>query len=129
MANDFPDLMAVSGVESMRKARVDHATSALKGGDPKKAALEFESYFLSYLMKEMYKTIQKGGLFDNPKGEMYQSFYFDEIARRSAEAGGIGFANMVLSGLADSPSPSDAVTRGETERNAAQKHRNIPDQR
>ena len=129
MANDFLSLPAVSGVESMAQTRVDHAKSALQGGDIKKAALEFESYFLSYLMKEMYKTIQKGGLFDNPKGEMYQSFYFDEIARRSAEAGGIGFANMVVSSLADPSTASNVLSGKETENNSGQKHRNLPDGR
>lgn len=57
----------------------------------REAAKEFEGYFISYLLKVMRETVPKG-LFENKAGQMFYSFYDQEIGRLSAEAGGLGLA-------------------------------------
>jgi flagellar protein FlgJ len=63
--------------------------SALNG-----AAHEFESYFISNLLKVMRETVPKGAL-DNKGGAYFYSFYDQEIGRLASEAGGIGLAKMI----------------------------------
>ncbi len=59
-----------------------------------KAAQEFESYFISYLMKSMRETVPKGFL--ERKGEqVWYSFYDQEIARLATQAGGIGLTPFI----------------------------------
>lgn len=58
------------------------------------AAKEFESYFISNLLKVMRETVPKGAL-DNKGGAYFYSFYDQEIGRLSAEAGGLGLARMI----------------------------------
>ncbi|HSL03018.1 MAG TPA: rod-binding protein [Nitrospiraceae bacterium] len=62
--------------------------------DLKAAAHEFESYFISNLLKVMRETVPKGAL-DNKGGAYFYSFYDQEIARLASEAGGIGLARMI----------------------------------
>jgi peptidoglycan hydrolase FlgJ len=57
----------------------------------REAAREFEGYFASYLLKVMRETVPKG-LFENKAGQMFYSFYDQEIGRLSAQAGGLGLA-------------------------------------
>ncbi|MCG3773321.1 MAG: hypothetical protein JW395_0127 [Nitrospira sp.] len=63
--------------------------AALKG-----AAKEFESYFISNLLKIMRETVPKGAL-DNKGGAYFYSFYDQEIGRLAAESGGLGLARMI----------------------------------
>ena len=60
----------------------------------KKAAHEFESYFISNLLKVMRETVPKGAL-ENKGGAYFYSFYDQEIGRLAAEAGGFGLAKMI----------------------------------
>lgn len=58
------------------------------------AAKEFESYFISNLLKVMRETVPKGAL-DNKNGAYFYSFYDQEIGRMAAESGGLGLAQMI----------------------------------
>lgn len=58
------------------------------------AGRQFESYFISYLLKVMRETVPQGAI-SNKDGAYFHSFYDDEIGRRAAESGGIGIAKMV----------------------------------
>jgi flagellar protein FlgJ len=58
------------------------------------AGRQFESYFISHLLKEMRETVHEGAL-HNKYGAYFHSFYDQEIGQRAAEAGGIGIARMV----------------------------------
>jgi len=59
-----------------------------------KAAQEFESYFISYLIKNMRETVPKG-LFDRKGEQVWYSFYDQEIARLATQAGGLGITAFV----------------------------------
>ncbi|MBL8073584.1 MAG: rod-binding protein [Nitrospira sp.] len=58
------------------------------------AGKQYESYFVSYLLKVMRETVPQGAL-ANKQGAYFYSFYDEEIGRRAAESGGIGIAQMV----------------------------------
>ena len=59
-----------------------------------KAGQEFEAYFISYLSKNMRETVPKG-LLDRKSEQVWYSFYDQEIAKLSTEAGGIGITAFV----------------------------------
>ena len=68
-----------------------------RGEDPesiRKAAQEFEGFFISYLLKIMRETVH-AGLLKNESGQMFYSFYDQEIGRQAAQAGGFGLGAMV----------------------------------
>lgn len=58
------------------------------------AGKQYESYFVSYLLKVMRETVPQGAI-ANKQGAYFYSFYDEEIGRRAAESGGIGIAQMV----------------------------------
>jgi len=97
-------------------AKVDHMEQLAQRGDLLKASQAFESYFVSYMLKVMRETVPQGELTANKMGEMFYSFYDEEIGKRAAESGGIGLSAYVLDAvarnedLARSPSnPSNSV--------------------
>ena len=59
-----------------------------------KAGQEFESYFISYLIKNMRETVPKG-LFDRKGEQVWYSFYDQEIAKLATQSGGIGITAFV----------------------------------
>ncbi len=48
----------------------------------------------------MRETVPKGQLTANRMGEMFYSFYDEEIGKRAAQAGGISLADYVLDAVA-----------------------------
>ncbi|MGD9849822.1 MAG: rod-binding protein [Nitrospirales bacterium] len=70
-------------------------------GEILKASQEFESYFLSYLMKIMRETVPQGALTANRMGETFMSFYDDELGKRAAQAGGFGLSEYMLASISD----------------------------
>lgn len=58
------------------------------------AGRQFESYFISYLLKVMRDTVPQGAIADK-QGPYFYSLYDEEIGRRAADTGGIGIAKMV----------------------------------
>lgn len=58
------------------------------------AAQEFESYFISYLMKTMRETVPQGFL-DRKGEQVWYSFYDQEIGRLATESGGIGLTAFI----------------------------------
>lgn len=85
-------------------------------GEILKASQEFESYFLSYLMKIMRETVPQGALTANRMGETFMSFYDDELGKRAAQAGGFGLSQYMLASISDqetaantSPAPGSST--------------------
>ncbi len=96
----------ISPIDALESARAQNYQKTRNPEDIQKAAQEYESYFLTYLMKSMRNTVPKGSLTANPMGEAYYSFYDEEIGKRAAQSGGIGLSDFVLSSLAESSVPS-----------------------
>ena len=98
-ADMFP--MDMTGLShSVTTERIERVEDSVRRGELLRASQEFESYFLSYLMKVMRETVPKGELTANPMGDMYYSFYDEEIGKRAAQAGGIGLSAYVLDTVA-----------------------------
>ncbi|MDN5331277.1 MAG: peptidoglycan hydrolase FlgJ [Tepidanaerobacteraceae bacterium] len=72
---------------------VSSSNSESQKAELKKACQQFEAVFLKYLLKEMRKTIPKGGLFsDNLSFNIFQSFCDDALAEELSRNNGIGIA-------------------------------------
>lgn len=111
ISDTFPlDMTGFSHSETT--GRINRVEDSARRGELLRASQEFESYFLSYLMKVMRETVPKGELTANPMGDMYYSFYDEEIGKRAAQAGGIGLSAYVLDAVARNedltPSPKTA---------------------
>lgn len=74
----------------------------------REAAHEFEGFFISYLLKVMRETVPNG-LLENKAGQMFYSFYDQEIGRLAAQAGGIGLGTMVEDYIEKHSSPTDNI--------------------
>ncbi len=109
IADMFPlDMTGLS--HSVSTGKIDRVEDSARRGELLRASQEFESYFLSYLMKVMRETVPKGELTSNPMGDMYYSFYDEEIGKRAAQAGGIGLSAYVL----DTVARNEDLTRSPT---------------
>jgi peptidoglycan hydrolase FlgJ len=93
--------------ESVSNGRVDQVEQSGRRGELLRASQEFESYFLSYLIKVMRETVPKNALTANRMGDMLYSFYDEEIGKRAAQAGGIGLSDFVL----DTVARNESLTR------------------
>ncbi|MEC4679087.1 MAG: rod-binding protein [Nitrospirota bacterium] len=99
----------INGIGTLETSQFTHALAGTKvnqieqlarRGELLRASQEFEAYFLSHLMKVMRDTVPKGELTANKMGEMFYSFYDEEIGKRAAQAGGIGLSAYVLEAVA-----------------------------
>jgi Rod binding domain-containing protein len=61
----------------------------------KKAATEFESFFLYYMLKTMRQAIPKGGLLDSKVGDTYLGLLDQEVANQAAKQGGFGLGKSL----------------------------------
>jgi Rod binding domain-containing protein len=71
-------------------------------GNAKKAADQFESFFLYLLLKEMDKTIDRtSSLFgDGLPDEFVREMYYEQLADKMVEGGGIGLSKLLAASLA-----------------------------
>ncbi len=76
-------------------ARVRQPPTSAERAAMKKAATEFESFFLYYMMKTMRQAVPKGGLLDSKVGETYMGMLDQEVANQAAKQGGFGLAKSI----------------------------------
>ena len=69
------------------------------GSDPQKAAKEvaqqFESIFVSMMVKSMRDTLPKDGLFSSNQMDAYQDMFDKQMAVDLSSKGGIGLAEII----------------------------------
>jgi len=65
----------------------------------KAAAQEFESVFLSMLLKEMRKTLEPGSLFSNDNSDIYGGLFDQFMAQHMAQGKGMGLAQALMKQL------------------------------
>ena len=102
-------------------ARVRQPPTSAERAAMKKAATEFESFFLYYMLKTMRQAVPKGGLLDSKVGETYLGMLDQEVANQAAKRGGFGLAKSIerqfyppLSGTSSfPPAPPIKSTEGE----------------
>ena len=58
-------------------------------------ATNFESLFLSQLLKQMRQTLEPGGLFAEDKGDVYGGLFDMYLGQHLAQAGGLGIGAML----------------------------------
>jgi flagellar protein FlgJ len=62
---------------------------------------QFESIFLSYMMKQMKKTIPEDSLFgDSNAKDIFYDMHYDNLGKEMSKAGGIGLATILYNQLA-----------------------------
>ena len=85
------------GLRSVRQSGTAGAPADVESRRLQDAARSFEAFFLSYLMKEMRKTVPQGGAFGNGPGqEVYQSLFDEALGQAMAQNGGIGLSKLVI---------------------------------
>jgi len=71
-------------------------------GRLKSAAKDFEALFLNHMLSIMRETVRDSGLMGNGLGQGTFTELFDqEVARKLADRGALGIADLLLRGLAD----------------------------
>jgi Rod binding domain-containing protein len=76
---------------------LDKASATRSPQAAKRAAIEFESVFLSQMLAPMFSGISADGLFGGGSGEsVYRSLLVDEYGKLIAQSGGIGLADSVM---------------------------------
>lgn len=84
-------------VQSVEKLRLKANTD--EKGALKLAAQQFESLFLSMMLKSMRDASPKGGLFDNEQTDMYTGLLDQQLAQQIATTKGFGFADLMVKQL------------------------------
>jgi flagellar protein FlgJ len=102
-------------------ARVRQPPTSAERAAMKKAATEFESFFLYYMLKTMRQAVPKGKLLDSKVGETYLGMLDQEVANQAAKQGGFGLAKSIerqfyppLSGISSFP-PAPPIKSTEEE--------------
>lgn len=71
----------------------------------KRAATEFESFFLYYMLKTMRQAVPKGGLLESRHSDTYLGMMDQEIANLAAKRGGLGLAQAIEKQMLPQPPP------------------------
>jgi Rod binding domain-containing protein len=71
----------------------------------KKAATEFESFFLYYMLKTMRQAVPKGGLLESRHSDTYLGLMDQEIANLAAKRGSLGLAQAIEKQMLPPPPP------------------------
>src|SRR5688572_22962894 len=58
-------------------------------------ASDFESVFVSLVLKEMRQTLEPGTLFGNDSGDLYGGLFDLFLGKHLVQAGGLGIGDMV----------------------------------
>ena len=102
-------------------ARVRQPPTSAERAAMKKAATEFESFFLYYMLKTMRQAVPKGKMLDSKVGETYLGMLDQEVANQAAKQGGFGLAKSIerqfyppLSGISSFP-PAPPIKSTEEE--------------
>ncbi len=90
-------------LQQQADAAAGAVTDAQDQRDPERlgrAARQFESYFISMMLKEMRKTVPKeGGLFEGQEMDTWMGMFDQEIATRISEGKGLGLAASLLESM------------------------------
>ena len=71
-----------------------------KNNGLKKACTEFESIFITHMLKTMGKTIDKGGILGNSnENKIIKSMFDERLGNSIARSGGIGIGAMLFEKL------------------------------
>jgi Rod binding domain-containing protein len=94
--------MQIEGITPQPMKEATEVTPSKRQNEAKlnDACQQFESLFLSQILKEMKKSIPKAEGEGKDK-EMYDEMMYEEIAKSMASSGGIGMANILYQQMKD----------------------------
>jgi peptidoglycan hydrolase FlgJ len=87
--------VAPSSGDPATPSRLRPEPTAAERAKFKKAATEFESFLLYYMLKTMRQAVPKGGLLDTKVADTYTGFLDQEVANQAAKQGGFGLAKTL----------------------------------
>ena len=88
--SSFPDL---SGLQADKEA---------KNSKLQKTCAEFESIFITYMLKSMRKTVNEVGVLGNSnESKIFTSMFDEKVAQGIAESRGIGLGELLFQHLKD----------------------------
>src|SRR5882757_727075 len=97
-------------IHALKPSQAD--ANSNKIAQAREAAKQFESFFLSYLMKEMKQNTMESGLFGNGMGaDTYTDLFNEKLSQVMAERGGIGLADMVMKHIQPASTPPEGKTK------------------
>lgn len=70
------------------------------------AAQQFESYLVEMMIREMRKTLPKGGVFDSEFMKTFNNMFDHAMADEITAGGGLGFSDALLRSWGQDPGPS-----------------------
>ena len=91
---DTSQLASAGNLAALKQAAAKNSPQALKA-----AARQFESLFVSMVLKSMRKANFKDPLFGSSQGNLYQDMYDDQIAAEISKGKGLGLADMLVQQL------------------------------
>jgi flagellar protein FlgJ len=106
---DTSQLASAGNLSALKRAAANNSPQALRA-----AAKQFESLFVSMVLKSMQKANFKDPLFGSSQGSMYQDMYDDQIAAEISKGKGLGLADMLVQQLRREQ-PAAAGTAGTTQ--------------
>jgi flagellar protein FlgJ len=95
--NDF------QGLAQLKATAKNDPRAALKT-----VAHQFETQFISMMLKSMRDATPKDGLMDSQQGQTFQGMMDKEVAQKIAAHGGIGLAGMIEQQLRQNTAPAQA---------------------
>jgi murein DD-endopeptidase MepM/ murein hydrolase activator NlpD len=107
------DMLTSSGNRFEEKVRAaQNSQSDKQKSELKKAAQEFESVFISHMLKVMRETIEESGLTEGGFGKsIYTELFDQEVALNMARHGALGISDLLYRHLSET-TPSDEKTPG-----------------
>lgn len=89
--------MQIEGLtpQPMREAADLSPSRKQDEGKLKDACQQFESLFLTQMLKEMKKSIPKSEGEGNKEKDTYEDMMYEEVAKSMASSGGVGMANIL----------------------------------
>lgn len=91
---DTSQLADAGNLAALKRAAAKNSPQALRA-----AAKQFESLFVSMVLKSMQKANFKDPLFGSSQGSLYQEMYDDQIAAEISKGKGLGLADMLVQQL------------------------------
>jgi murein DD-endopeptidase MepM/ murein hydrolase activator NlpD len=102
------DALAKSGERFESQVRAAQKSGKDQPEALRKVAQEFESLFISYLLKVMRETIEESGLTEGGFGKgIYTDLFDQELSRKVAQTGGLGISDMIYRRLGPEAAKSE----------------------
>ncbi len=91
---DSGQLVDAGNLATLKRAAANGNPQALRA-----AARQFESLFVSMVLKSMQQASFKDPLFGSDQGDLYQEMYDDQLAAEMSQGKGLGLADMLVQQL------------------------------